>query len=390
MAEKSTVLIVDDTPENLTLLNEFLKNEYKVKAVNNGKRALLTAAAEPQPDLILLDIRMPDMDGYVVCQKLKENEATRNIPVIFISALSETFEIVKAFQTGGVDYITKPFRPAEVQARVKTHIDLQHARRDLQALLSNTLTGSVRMMIDLLSLTQPLLMAQSARIRRYAHKLVQMLEINPQEAWNIELATMLAAVGCLGISPDILLRRNAKKRLSFEEMRRLEEYPAMGAEMIGRIPRLEKVAEMVRNQNVPIHQMIRNDKDVTYMGSAMLHMLLAFDTLVASGKETDTVLNLLEAEPYPSKLLEGLRMMVSADRNLEPVRVTFGMLQQGMVLAEDLEGNDGGIVLGNGSELSGSLIQLLQHFAAQGNSRSKKVLVWDPTSAEHHMPAQKK
>ena len=389
MAEKSTVLIVDDTPENLTLLNEFLKDEYLVKAVNNGKRALLIATAEPQPDLILLDIKMPDMDGYVVCQKLKENEATRNIPVIFISALSETIDIVKAFQTGGVDYIIKPFRPAEVQARAKTHIDLQHARKDLQALLSNTLTGSVRMMIDLLSLTQPLLMAQSARIRRYAHNLMQTLEINPQEAWNIELATMLASVGCLGISPDILLRRNANKRLSFEEMRRLEEYPAMGAEMIGRIPRLEKVAEMVRNQNVPIHQMIKNEKDITYMGSAMLHMLLAFDTLVASGKETDAALNLLEAEPYPSKLLESLRMMVSADHNLEPVRVTFGMLQQGMVLAEDLEGNDGGIVLGNGSELSGSLIQLLQHFAAQGNSRSKRVLVWDPTSAEHHMPTRK-
>ena len=231
MAEKSTVLIVDDTPENLTLLNEFLKDEYLVKAVNNGKRALLIATAEPQPDLILLDIKMPDMDGYVVCQKLKENEATRNIPVIFISALSETIDIVKAFQTGGVDYIIKPFRPAEVQARAKTHIDLQHARKDLQALLSNTLTGSVRMMIDLLSLTQPLLMAQSARIRRYAHNLMQTLEINPQEAWNIELATMLASVGCLGISPDILLRRNANKRLSFEEMRRLEEYPAMGAEM---------------------------------------------------------------------------------------------------------------------------------------------------------------
>jgi hypothetical protein len=205
------------------------------------------------------------------------------------------------------------------------------------------------------------------------------------EAWNIELATMLCTVGYLGISSDILLRRNDYKSLSREEMRRLEDCPALGAEMIGRIPRLEKVAEIVRNQNVPVFQLAGDENDITYLGSIILHMLLAFDKLVASGKEPDDAMDALEEEPYPAKLLEGLRMIISADQSLKPVLVTFGMLQQGMVLAEDLEGKDGGIVLGNGSELSDRLIQLLQQFATQGNSRSKKVLVWDPVNIEQHM-----
>ncbi len=126
---KENILIVDDTPANLELLSDMLKQGgYRVRAALNGNLALQAARNEP-PDLILLDITMPDMDGYEVCRLLKEDEKLHDIPVIFISALNEMLDKIKAFSSGGVDYITKPFQFEEVAARVGTHLKLIHVER---------------------------------------------------------------------------------------------------------------------------------------------------------------------------------------------------------------------------------------------------------------------
>jgi signal transduction histidine kinase len=126
------ILLVDDTPANLQLLSGMLKEQgYKVRPVPSGKLALQVAQIEP-PDLILLDILMPEMNGYEVCEKLKADDRLKEIPVIFISALSETIDKVKAFSVGGVDYITKPFQFEEVHARVRTHLELRRQKRELQ------------------------------------------------------------------------------------------------------------------------------------------------------------------------------------------------------------------------------------------------------------------
>jgi two-component system sensor histidine kinase/response regulator len=133
MDTPSDILIVDDTPANLRLLSQMLNGHgYKVRAVLNSPQALMAAQSAP-PDLILLDVRMPEMDGYEVCQHLKADARTRDIPILFISALSEIEDKLKAFTAGGVDYITKPFQPEEVLARVRTHLTLQDLNRRLQA-----------------------------------------------------------------------------------------------------------------------------------------------------------------------------------------------------------------------------------------------------------------
>ncbi len=131
-ASKAELLIVDDTLENLRLLSRMLAEEgYRVETASSGARALATAQANP-PDLVLLDIKMPEMDGYEVCAALKADERTREIPIIFLSALDETYDKVKAFTSGGVDYIIKPFQFEEVLARVETHIALMNLQRQLQ------------------------------------------------------------------------------------------------------------------------------------------------------------------------------------------------------------------------------------------------------------------
>jgi diguanylate cyclase (GGDEF)-like protein len=126
--ERHDILVVDDTPANLSLLSGMLKEKgYKVRPVPSGKLALMAAASDP-PDLVLLDINMPEMDGFEVCRRLKADERLKDIPVIFVSALSEVLDKVEAFRAGGVDYIQKPFQIEEVDARVTTHLKI----RDLQ------------------------------------------------------------------------------------------------------------------------------------------------------------------------------------------------------------------------------------------------------------------
>ena len=128
---KNDILIVDDIPNNIRLLSDLLKNEgYHIRKAINGEMALRAIIAE-KPDLLLLDINMPKMNGYKLCQTLKSNPQTEDIPIIFISALSETFDKVKAFNLGGNDYITKPFQVEEVLARIKSQLTIQEQKQQL-------------------------------------------------------------------------------------------------------------------------------------------------------------------------------------------------------------------------------------------------------------------
>src|ERR671932_1890001 len=132
-SSKGNILIVDDTVANLRLLfNLLVERGYKVRPASSGNMALSAARTEP-PDLILLDIVMPNLDGYEVCEQLKADGLTREIPIIFISAVNEVLDKVKAFAIGGVDYITKPFQVEEVLARVETHLAIRNLQKSLQA-----------------------------------------------------------------------------------------------------------------------------------------------------------------------------------------------------------------------------------------------------------------
>ena len=131
--QKNSILLVDDQPKNLKLLSDVLEEQgYTIQQAINGTIALQAIAIEP-PNLILLDIQMPEMDGYTVCQRLKSDPSTRDIPVIFVSAMDEVWDKVKAFSTGGADYITKPFKVVEVVARVENQLKIQALQRTLKA-----------------------------------------------------------------------------------------------------------------------------------------------------------------------------------------------------------------------------------------------------------------
>lgn len=130
--QQKTILLVDDAPANIQVANSILKDTYKVRIATDGKKALELADATPPPDLVLLDVMMPEMDGYEVCRRLKQKAETRDIPVIFLTGQTEIEDETKGFQVGAVDYIHKPFSPAIVKARVQTHLMLRGIREQLE------------------------------------------------------------------------------------------------------------------------------------------------------------------------------------------------------------------------------------------------------------------
>jgi sigma-B regulation protein RsbU (phosphoserine phosphatase) len=130
-AEKKLVLVVDDATANLQIVHSMLKDDFKIRVATSGAKALALVKAKPQPDLILLDVTMPEMDGYEVCSILKAAPESRDIPVIFLTGKTETDDETRGFEVGAVDYIHKPFSPAVVKARVHTHLVLREAREQL-------------------------------------------------------------------------------------------------------------------------------------------------------------------------------------------------------------------------------------------------------------------
>ena len=167
---KSKILIVDDKPDNLRLLSKMLvEHGYEVRKAINGSTALM-GVKTAHPDLILLDIKMPDMDGYEVCQHLKEDPKTREIPVIFLSASDEVMDKVKAFEVGGIDYITKPFQIQEVLARVGTQIKLRELNK-LRENLSRMIVHDLRNPLALITLSSSSLIRRSGLEGRFLQQL---------------------------------------------------------------------------------------------------------------------------------------------------------------------------------------------------------------------------
>ncbi|MGD0612961.1 MAG: diguanylate cyclase [Anaerolineales bacterium] len=177
-----SILIVDDTPENLTRLSRILTQRgYQVQAVDNGTQAIQSAQTTP-PDLILLDIAMPVMDGFETCERLKLDERTRQIPIIFISASDSSEEKVKAFHAGGVDYVLKPLEMEEVEARVETHLAILQMRLELQA-LNRELTTRV----EELTRSQELLREREAELSAFVNALPNLSFVYDEEGRYLEI-----------------------------------------------------------------------------------------------------------------------------------------------------------------------------------------------------------
>ncbi len=239
--KEKTVLVVDDTKENLTVIGELLEPTYRVRLALSGERALKVAQLDPRPDLILLDVMMPEMDGYAVLERLRAIPATRDIPVIFVTAMNAMEDEERGLRLGAVDYVTKPIRPAILLARVNTHIELKQAR-DWLADQNGYLESVVKRrtweneLIKDISLNALATLAAKRdnetgnhlqRTRSYVEALMLRLcdhprfqaHLGPRQRAMIAKATPLHDIGKVGIPDHILLKPGRLTPTEFETMK---------------------------------------------------------------------------------------------------------------------------------------------------------------------------
>ncbi|HMZ76736.1 MAG TPA: two-component system response regulator [Rhodocyclaceae bacterium] len=249
--ETATLLIVDDVPENLEVLAELLQSRYRVRAAQSGARALQVACTPPRPDLILLDVMMPDMDGFEVAARLRADPATRDIPVIFVTALDGVQEEEHGLELGAVDYISKPLRPSIVLARVNTQLELKRARdhlRDHNEFLEAEVARrmgenqliqdvSIRALARLAEIRDPEMGYHLQRTQAYVELLARSLRDHPRFADTLTPRTILLLgksaplhdIGKVGIPDHILLKPG---KLTPDEWEIMKTHAKLGSDAI--------------------------------------------------------------------------------------------------------------------------------------------------------------
>jgi len=253
MEIKTSILIVDDQPSNLQVLGKRLQIEnYSIMAAMNGKIAL-EMVDEHKPDLILLDIMMPEMSGFEVCERLKKNPETQSIPVIFLTAKTAPEDIVKGFNLGAVDYVSKPFNYAELLSRINTHTELKRLQNNLELAVADR-TKKLYDALDELKLIHNQLrgahyetikrLARAAdfrdnetgmhilRMSHYAHILGKGMGMNDDECEQLKHASAVHDIGKIGIPDGILLKPG---KLDKEEFEIMKTHSAIGAQLLAGI-----------------------------------------------------------------------------------------------------------------------------------------------------------
>lgn len=238
---KQKILIVDDTPQNISVLNESLKHDYVIHAATDGEKSLRIARSAAPPDLILLDIMMPRMDGYEVCRQLKSDEGTRDIPVLFVTTRGEVQDETHGLELGAVDYLTKPVNPAIVRARVKTHMELKNARgflknenivleqkvKERTRELNTTQSVTIRCMASLAETRDNETGAHIRRTQGYVRVLAQELRkqgkftdtLRDRTIELLEESAPLHDIGKVGVPDRILLKSGKLTADEFDEMK---------------------------------------------------------------------------------------------------------------------------------------------------------------------------
>jgi putative two-component system response regulator len=247
VSKNANILIVDDTAENLTLLTHMLKDcGYQARPVPNGRLALQAARSE-RPDIVLLDLTMPEMDGFEVCRQLKADDGLKDIPILFISALSETSEKLKAFEVGGIDYITKPFQFEEVKARVDTHLKLNRLQMNLQDQVNHQVHEITELQMGMIFGLAKLAEVRDTDTGRHLERIqilcklfaIELKKVNNYDNHvdsaycdRIFFASPLHDIGKVGIPDEILLKPG---KLTPEEFEIMKTHTTIGAQTLSEV-----------------------------------------------------------------------------------------------------------------------------------------------------------
>ncbi|MDH0447091.1 HD domain-containing phosphohydrolase [Shewanella sp. GD04112] len=236
LVTKPILLVVDDTPDNIQIIHGILSDQYTIRAATSGEKALKLASTHPLPELILLDVMMPEMDGFETCRRLKRDPVTSKIPVVFVTAKTDTIDEQTGFELGAVDYISKPISPAVLKVRTQTHLALSNQARQLEALVqqrTQELESTRHKIIQKLGLAAEYRDNETglhiSRMSHYGRILAE--QVCDSQAWCEMYFTALPMhdIGKIGI-PDSILSKPGK--LTDDERQQMQQHTSFGAQIL--------------------------------------------------------------------------------------------------------------------------------------------------------------
>ena len=261
---KMKILIVDDNPEAISVLGHTLPKWYTRQIALSGERALeILGSSDELPDLIILDVMLPGIDGFAVCKSIKRDTRLKDIPIIFISALNESFDKVTAFNIGGADYITKPFESTEVLARVSTQLEIAQSRKKINDLYSKTLQGTIHALNVILAMANPEVSRISNTMQLYSE--IIMKELLIKNPGDLKLACLLSGLGILsdpvdkgetGYFADVNNSIKSKNINIPFDITKIYDSLTLSAKIIENIPRFDSIIRIIRISMSPLDKKI--------------------------------------------------------------------------------------------------------------------------------------
>lgn len=374
MDQKPLILIVDDDPRGLAALEGVLIPEgYRIERAAGGREAL-DKAARLQPDVMLLDVMMPDMDGFDVCRTIRSTPALAEMPVILVTALDDRDALLQGLDAGADELITKPFNRLEMKTRLRTltkinrYRHLIEDRRTLQA----TLEGVISVLTDLLTVVDPANFGRAQAVKRRASALAFHLHV--ADAWPIELAALLSRIGYVTIPASVQERERSGAPLGAAEQALLERVPEIGHGLLTRVPPLQEVAQLVKLQHARYDggedrgEGPRGD-DIP-LGSRILKVASDAIDLEARGKSTIEAMSELSKRHgwYDPKVLAAADAIAqgptqAGQAGLTVREVRLGELQPGWRLHRDLIAQNGTLLLGAGHTLTPAILESILNFS---------------------------
>lgn len=364
-AARPRLLFVDDEPYVLEGIQRSLYKEFQTDVANGGEEGLQKLQTSGPYCVVVSDMRMPGMDGAEFLAKV--HERAPDTVRVMLTGYADVQAAMRAVNQGRIfRFLNKPIAPDELILTLRACIEQYRLLRAEKELLENTLAGAVRVLTEVLSLTNPVAFSKGSRIREYVKHMATHSEL--KDTWEFEISAMLSQLGCVTLTPDLLEAVHANQPLSSEDQQRFNEHPSVAHKLLINIPRLERVAEMIRLQNEPSAGIAAAAEESVRHGAQLLKISLAFDRMLSAGSSKNEALDRLLGNPdeFDHKFVSALSELNIAAETTEIRSVNVLDLRTGMIMREDLRTRDGVLLVAKGQELSFATVRSIKSFIQRG------------------------
>ncbi len=370
---QENILVVDDDPNLLAAIKRQLRGEYNVVTAEGGTEGLRLISKHNSFAVVISDMRMPEMNGIQFLAKVCKlsPDTTR----VMLTGNADLETAMHAVNEGNIfRFLVKPCHKNTISWAINSAVKQYRLVKAERELLEGTLKGSIRVLTDILASVNPVAFSRTSRVQKYVRQIAQHLEVS--NIWQYELAALLSQVGCVTLPAETLDKYVSGLELTEDEEKMIREHPAVGQDLLEKIPRLEVVAEMIGQQCKPYKEYSLRGalpKQPELLGAIILKATLDFDLFVSRGLPKSQAIEQMNKRctEYCPLILGELQhlMVIDADVQIRVVETTD--LDESMILAEDIRTDENLLLAAKGQQVTRSMRGLLNNFISQGRIKKK-------------------